>query len=174
MHVKSICRLFILILSFCVASSVFALSDSAITSSVKSKIAADSSLSGNTISVTTKDGVVMLSGKVSSDTQASEATEVAQSTEGVKDVDATKLTVNDSQQPFTDTLITAKVKGMFIQQKLFGDKDVAAMTIQVETNNGVVTLGGTADNQAQADNAVKIAKTVSGVKEVKSNIKISA
>jgi len=62
---------------------------------------------------------------------------------------------------------------MFIQQKLFGDKDVAAISIIVETNDGVVSLSGTADNQHQINNAIKIAKSIKGVKEVKSIVKIS-
>jgi hyperosmotically inducible protein len=65
------------------------------------------------------------------------------------------------------------VKGMFIQEKLFGDKDIAAITIKVETVDGVVSLSGTADNKQQADNAIKLAKSVKGVKDVKSTIEIS-
>lgn len=71
-----------------------------------------------------------------------------------------------------DALITAKVKGMFMQQELFGDKDISAMGIKVETVDGVVTLSGSADNKDQATNAEKIAKSVMGVKEVKSDVKI--
>ncbi len=61
---------------------------------------------------------------------------------------------------------------VLIKEKLFTDKDIAAMTIKVETNNGIVSLSGVADNQAQADNAIKIAKTINGVKEVRSTIQL--
>lgn len=148
-------------------------SDSDITAGVKNKISAESSLSDASINVSTSNGVVALSGKVDSKNQATTATQLAQSTPGVKDVDSSNLNVKESDKPLKDDIITAKIKGLYIQQKLFGDKDVAAMGIKVETNDGVVTLSGSADNQVQADNAVSIAKSVAGVKEVKSNIKVS-
>ncbi len=72
-----------------------------------------------------------------------------------------------------DSAITAKVKGMFVQKKLFGDKDIAAITISVETTDGKVLLSGTADNQEQIDNAIKIAKSIEGVKSVQSTVTIS-
>jgi len=56
---------------------------------------------------------------------------------------------------------------------MFGDKDIAAFTIQAETNNGIVSLSGTADNQEQIQNAIKIAKKIKGVKEVKSTVIVS-
>ncbi len=147
--------------------------DASITKEVQSKIAADSSLKGTAITVTTQDGVVDLAGKVDSETQASTATQIASSAASAKDVDDSNLTVKGSAHPITDAMITAKIKGKFIQQRLFGDQDVAAMSINVETNNGVVSLSGTADNQAQIDNAVTIAKEVRGVKEVKSTITVA-
>jgi hyperosmotically inducible protein len=148
-------------------------SDSNINSAVESKISSDSSLNGTSIKVKTTNGTVNLSGKVDSDTQADTATELAQSTDGVTDVDSSNLDIKGSRHPIDDSVITAKVKGMFIQQKLFGDKDISAMTIKVETNNGIVSLSGTANDQQQIDNAIKISKSIKGVKEVKSTIKVS-
>lgn len=151
----------------------FAQSDADINAAVSSKLAADQSLQGTNIHVTATNGTVNLTGKVNSDTQLNTATELAQSVDGVKDVHTKNLTVKGSTHPLGDTLITAKIKGLFIQQKLFGDKDVAAMSISVETNNGVVSLSGTADNQAQIDNAIRLAKSVNGVKRVTSSIKLN-
>lgn len=155
------------------ASYGFALSDSSINGSVQNKLTTESNLSNTPIKVSTNKGVVALTGTVDSSSQANLATELAQSVPGVKDVDTSKLTVKGSSHPLNDSLITAKVKGMFIQQKLFGDKDVAAMSISVETNNGVVTLSGTADNQEQITNAINMAKKIAGVKEVKSTVTVS-
>jgi hyperosmotically inducible protein len=149
------------------------ISDSVITTKIKSKIALDKSLSVFKVDVSTSNGVVTLSGKVDSDTDASAAIELAQSTDGVNDVDAANLVVKESKHPFADTAITAKVKGLFIKEQLFGKKDIAATSISVETVDGVVTLSGNADSQAQADNAVKLAKSVHGVKSVESRIEIS-
>ena len=147
--------------------------DTDINSTVVSKLSSDKSLSGTTINVKTSKGIVSLSGNVDSDTQASAATEIAQSTPYVKDVNTKELTIKGSQQPVADSIITAKIRGLFLQKKLFGDKDIAAMSISVETNNGTVSLSGTADNKKQIQNAIVIAKSITGVKEVNSSVTIS-
>lgn len=148
-------------------------SDKNITNTVKSKLNLDNSLSGTTIGVMTANGVVTLSGNVNSDTQATQATELAQSVQGVKDVNSA-LTIQGSKQPMTDALITAKIKGLFMQKKLFSNENIAAITINVETNNGIVSLSGTADSQKQIDNALQLAKTVTGVKDVKSTVTLGS
>lgn len=65
-----------------------------------------------------------------------------------------------------DTVITTKVKAEFAK-----DKTVSASDIKVETDSsGLVQLSGTAKTQAEADQAVKIAKNVKGVTSVKNDI----
>lgn len=81
---------------------------------------------------------------------------------------------SDDGETRSDTGITTSVKGQFVQEKLFGDADISAMSISVETTDGVVHLSGTADNQEQIDNAVKIAEGVEGVKKVVNEVKIEA
>jgi hyperosmotically inducible protein len=68
-----------------------------------------------------------------------------------------------------DALITTKIKAEHAK-----DKDVSATRISVDTNNGVVTLSGTAKSKAEADKAVQLARNVKDVKSVKNNIKIEA
>lgn len=66
----------------------------------------------------------------------------------------------------SDTVITTKVKAEFAK-----DKTVSASDIKVDTDsNGLVQLSGTAKSQAEAEQAVKIAKGVKGVTAVKSDI----
>ena len=66
----------------------------------------------------------------------------------------------------SDTVITTKVKAEFAK-----DKTVSASDIKVETDsNGLVQLSGTAKSQAEADQAVKIAKNIKGVTAVKNDI----
>lgn len=77
-----------------------------------------------------------------------------------------------SKDTALDAGITASVKSAFLKEKLFGDADVSAFTISVETKGGVVHLTGTADNQVQADNAVKLAKSIEGVSSVVNDVKI--
>ena len=61
-----------------------------------------------------------------------------------------------------------------IQAKIMGDSTLMGANIKVKTANGVVTLEGTANTKAQADDAVKSAQSVSGVKNVQSNITVQA
>ena len=172
-HVRRIMLLAFFLLG---TASAFAqdepIADSVIIAKIEAKIAMDQSLSIFKLNLDVTNGIVTITGNVNSDSDASAAIEIAQSTDGVKDVDASKLVIKHSSRPFADMAITAKVKGKFMEQKLFTDKDISALGISVETINGVVHLDGTVDNSLQADNAVKIAKSVSGVKSVESRIKI--
>ena len=67
----------------------------------------------------------------------------------------------------SDAMITTKIKAEFAK-----DKMVSATKIHVDTDNGVVTLGGTAKSKAEVDKAVTLAKTVTGVDSVKNDIKV--
>ena len=67
----------------------------------------------------------------------------------------------------SDAMITTKVKAEFAK-----DKMVSATKIHVDTDKGVVTLGGTAKSKAEADHAVTLAKNVSGVESVRNDIKV--
>lgn len=72
---------------------------------------------------------------------------------------------NKAEQFMDDTAITAKIKGEY----LINDK-VKSFDIHVETNNGVVTLTGTVDNQANKSEVEQIARNIKGVKSVNSQI----
>jgi osmotically-inducible protein OsmY len=60
----------------------------------------------------------------------------------------------------------------FVRLRLASDPDVKGGALQVEVKNGVVTLGGTVDNQRLKDKSTKIARKVKGVKQVVNNITI--
>ncbi len=75
-----------------------------------------------------------------------------------------------SHQLFTDSEITTKVKTLYVDKKLFSNDTISAMTVHVETINGVVYLSGTADSKTQIRNAISLARSVSGVTEVKSTV----
>ena len=73
-------------------------------------------------------------------------------------------TVGDA---ITDTAITTKVKA-----KLIADNRTKTTKISVETNNGIVTLGGKARSAKAKEAAETIAKGVDGVKSVVNDIAI--
>ncbi|MBB5206763.1 BON domain-containing protein [Chiayiivirga flava] len=64
----------------------------------------------------------------------------------------------DSAQPGTDTWITTKVKA-----DLLATENVDGTKINVTTVNGVVTLAGVLDDQAQVDRAIALTKAIEGV-----------
>jgi hyperosmotically inducible periplasmic protein len=68
-----------------------------------------------------------------------------------------------------DASTTAKVK-----LALAKDDQVAAYRIDVDTNNGVVTLTGNVKSPAEADRAVKVAQSIEGVKKVNSDLKVGS
>lgn len=65
-----------------------------------------------------------------------------------------------------DSVVTTKVKAAFAKDKL-----VSASDIKVETDNhGMVQLSGTAKSKLEAEQAIKLAKSVKGVTSVQDNI----
>src|SRR5579883_3099935 len=78
------------------------LSDAAITNNVKAKIMADSLVNKLNVDVRTENQVVIFTGEVNSESEASTLVQLAQSTDDVKDVDTSKLTVKGSDHPLSD------------------------------------------------------------------------
>lgn len=64
-----------------------------------------------------------------------------------------------------DTTLTTRVKAKFAASEV-----VSAMAIQVETLKGVVQLSGFAKNQAERDSAESLARSTSGVVDVRNGI----
>ncbi len=145
--------------------------DAKITLQVKSALAVEKGIPSGRISVETSKGVVFLKGTLAAKEQASTAIEVVASIPGVKDVNTYELEVYGSEHPLADAYITAKVKGIYLRERLFGGKESASMAVKVETKNGVVYLSGNVDKKEVERNAINLAKQVEGVKEVISSIK---
>lgn len=67
-----------------------------------------------------------------------------------------------------DAAITAQVK-----TKLLNDPDVGGLRIDVDTTKGVVTLSGVVKSKAEESKAISLARSVDGVKDVKSTLQVS-
>ncbi len=83
-----------------------------------------------------------------------------------KDATPVENIIHSSQEMLSDTTITTKVKGLLINEKVFGDKDISLLGVSVKTVDGIVYLKGKVTREDQATNAIKIAKSVRGVKKV--------
>jgi len=68
-----------------------------------------------------------------------------------------------------DAGITARVKTV-----LLNDKQVAATKIEVSTAAGVVTLSGSVKSKADEARAIQVARTITGVRDVKSTLVVPA
>jgi hyperosmotically inducible protein len=66
-----------------------------------------------------------------------------------------------------DATVTTRVKTAFIN-----DPVVGALRIDVDTFKGVVTLSGRVKSKAEEDKAIALAKSITGVTDVKSTLQI--
>jgi hyperosmotically inducible protein len=76
-------------------SSQQPVTDTWITTKVKSELATTEGIKSGDISVTTKNGLVTLSGTVSSKAQVQKSVAVAKAVKGVRDVDSSALSSRD-------------------------------------------------------------------------------
>jgi hyperosmotically inducible protein len=151
-----------------------ALSDTAITAQVKSKMMGETGLKKSRIHVTTTNGVVTLEGSASSSRAKSDAEAAAKSVEGVKSVD-NNLKINaktragaksrdaaaKTERVASDSWITTKVKSEILASSL-----AKGFEVSVKTTHGVVVLTGSLANQDAVDHVKDIAQKVKGVKSV--------
>jgi hyperosmotically inducible protein len=142
--------------------------DATITAKVKLKLIEDPITKARKIDVDTVNGVVTLTGAVESEKEIKRAIEIARNVEGVKKVvNNLRVEKRGVGSYLSDKEITAKVK-----LKLIEDPDLKALSIDVDTVNGVVTLTGTVTSEYQKKKAIEHAKSVSGVVKVIDNLQI--
>jgi hyperosmotically inducible periplasmic protein len=79
----------------------------------------------------------------------------------------TKKVAGKVGEEITDDSITTAVK-----TKLLADSKVGGLKINVDTDKHVVTLTGNVKSAAERDEALRLAKTTTGVKSVVNNLKI--
>ena len=138
--------------------------DDRIESSAKDSYVFKTYLKNDAIAIASKDGAVSLTGTVSEESHKSLAQDTVASLPDVKSVDNRLEVKGEHPAEKSDAWITMKVK-----TTLFFHRSVSAMT-EVTTKDGVVTLKGDADNQAQKDLTTEYAKDVDGVKDVKNEM----
>jgi osmotically-inducible protein OsmY len=141
--------------------------DDSIESSAKKSYVFKTYLKGDDIKIESKDGVVTLTGSVSEESHKSLAQETVADLPGVKSVDNRLEVKGENPAEKSDGWITTKLK-----TTLLFHRSVSAMT-EVDTKDGIVTLKGEADNQAQKDLTTEYAKDVDGVKDVKNEMTMS-
>ena len=161
---KTVYRLVVMMVTIvallALSATVYASKDSRIESSAKKTYVFKTYLQNDDIKIESKDGAVTLTGTVANSHHKALAQETVAGLSGVKSVDNKLVVKGTPPADNSDAWLTAKVKTM-----LLFHRNVSAMT-EVDTKNGIVTLQGKADSQAQMDLTTEYAKDVEGVKGV--------
>jgi osmotically-inducible protein OsmY len=123
------------------------------------------------VSIDVTEGRVLLTGKVPEPDDRVDAVRLAWQVEGVKEV-INELQVTDTggiESYLTDVRISNELRA-----DLLFDSEVSSINYNVETVGGIVYLTGIAQNQVELDRVVDHARTIAGVKEVISHVRIKS
>ena len=151
-----------------------AISDSRITMTVQSKYFASNEVKGHEIDVDTDHGVVTLKGKVGSENARQQAVQIARGVEGVTRVEDQLIISQDGDHAAVRTGEPERSPGWIttkIQAQYYLHPGLKPWNIDVTTaHNGLVTLTGEVDSDADRAEAVKIASATDGVTRVEDRL----
>lgn len=146
--------------------------DAALLTSVKSALASDPVTEAGEINVDVNRGVVKLAGFVDTSKEKSKAGDIARQVDGVQSV-KNDITVkkgdSSAGEVIDDSILTGKVKAALI-----ADSSTKAHQINVETKGGVVQLSGFVNDAAAKSAATNVAKSVTGVKDVRNELSVKS
>jgi hyperosmotically inducible periplasmic protein len=131
----------------------------------------------NSFSINTdvKNGTITLTGSVESEVDKALAEELLVNLDGVKAVE-NKLTVMPGDQKGSDSnssaLKDAKIATV-VKTRLLFESEVSGTSIDVDAKNGVVTLSGEVDSDAEKDLAIAIAKNTDDVSKVVDKLEVA-
>ncbi len=142
-------------------------SDAWVSIKVKAALLVHRNVSATDTKVYVTDGIVTLEGTAASEAQKELTAEYTKDIEGVKsivnniNVVKDEKMVNKKNENIDDASITAQVKGA-----LGAHRSTSAIKTQIETRDGVVTVEGKANNEAQKALVSKLVNDIKGVKGV--------
>ncbi|MBD1588342.1 BON domain-containing protein [Pseudomonas typographi] len=152
--------------------------DATLTATVRAKLSWNAPTQGSDMTVSTDGGVVTLKGHAQTAEAKLLAGTLAHNTDGVYVVNnLISLSAADTQtaraeaqanavdNSVTDAWITSKVKASFLY-----DRNLDALTIDVATREGMVSLVGEVVSSEQKTHAVEIARTLRGVRGVDADL----
>jgi hyperosmotically inducible periplasmic protein len=143
--------------------------DNRIEASAKKSYVFQTYLKGDDIKIQSKDGVVTLSGSVLEESHKSLARDTVAELPGVKKVDNQLEVKGEGSAANSDIWLAMKVK-----TTLLFHRNVNAVKAEVSVKDAIVTLRGDAASEAQKDLTTEYAKDVTGVKDVKNEMTVSA
>jgi hyperosmotically inducible protein len=142
--------------------------DSGIAAKIKTKLAADPEVNPFNVDVDVNEGVVRLSGKVEDPEARVQAEELARNTEGVvrvvNDIELGSTTLGERVD---DAGLTLKIK-----TKLAADPEINPFNINVDVEDGKVTLMGRVTDERHKQHAEEIARNTEGVRSVVNRLEV--
>lgn len=125
-------------------------------------------LKGDDIQVHAQDGMVTLTGTVAAETHLSLAADTVADLPGVKSVDNRLEVVGGVPEKNSDAWIHMKVKTMLMLHR-----NVDGVNTVVDVRDGMVTLRGEADSQAEKALTGEYVKDVEGVRDVNNEMTVA-
>ena len=122
----------------------------------------------NHVTVKSDDGIVTLSGTVQDDDEKALAEDTVKNLPGVLGV-KNEIIIQSTYPEHSDAWMAWKIRGQLLVKA-----NVSAANTTVAVQDGVVTLGGTADNDAQKELTGVYARDTDWVKSVKNDIVVKA
>lgn len=119
------------------------------------------------VQVKARDGIVTLTGTVLDKDAKALAEDTVQGLPGVTKV-KNQITVGTTPKEHSDTWMALKIRSRLLMK---ANVSATATTIKVE--DGIVTLGGTADNAAQKELTEAYARDIDWVKDVKNEMVVN-
>jgi osmotically-inducible protein OsmY len=158
-------------------------SDAWLITKVKTTLLFHSNVNAIGTEVLAENGTITLRGEASSAAQKDLTTEYAKEVEGVTKVNNV-MTVAKTATPTDKSAVTKKADTMgeaiddtsitaLVKVTLLNHRSTSALKTTVKTEQGVVTLGGDAQNAAAKDLAGKFASDVQGVTKVINNMSVN-
>jgi len=155
----SVMTVVFILLAFGISTAATDLVDENIESAVEKELSDDQAVPAHLIDVGCMDNVVTLSGSVDNLLAKERAVSIAKTVKGVRSVVnrivVEPVTVKSDSAVYTD-----------VTEALLSDPATESYEIDTSVNNGVVTLEGMVNSYMEKAQAERVAKSVSGVKEV--------
>ncbi len=141
--------------------------DEAVELKAAARIAKDPELHNGHVSVTSFNGIVLLSGQAPTEEAKARATEIVRRIPKVRRVynELAVAAPNSMMVRTSDTLLTAKVKTRLFKVKGPGLEKFSPLRVKVVTENGTVYLMGLVRHR-EADAATEAARRIKGVQRV--------
>lgn len=123
------------------------------------------------VSIDVTEGRVLLTGKVKDPQDRVEAVRIAWQVDGVREV-INEIQVTDKGgigSYLTDVRISNELRA-----DLLFDREVSALNYNVDTVGQIIYLSGIAKSQAELDRVIDHARTIAGVRQVVSHVRVMA